>query len=152
MEFAVDRGLMNGVTTTMFAPGRTLNRGMFVTILYRLAGSPAVTGESKFSDVTDATWCRDAVIWAAENGIVTGFSDGTFQPAAAVSRQQLVTFLYRYAALCGYDTASGSLDAFADAARDGSAVLVATHDEIAWARADRVLSMRDGRLADGAPR
>ena len=142
VEFAVDRGLMNGVTTTMFAPGRTLNRGMFVTILYRLAGSPAVTGESKFSDVTDATWCRDAVIWAAQNGIVTGFSDGTFQPAAAVSRQQLVTFLYRYAALCGYDTASGSLDAFADADAAGAYA----RDALGWAIRSGIVQGSAGQL------
>ncbi len=142
VEFVVDRGLMNGVTTTMFAPGRTLNRGMFVTILYRLAGSPAVTGSRKFSDVTDATWCRDAVIWAAENGIVTGFSDGTFQPAAAVSRQQLVTFLYRYAALCGYDTASGSLGAFADADAAGTYA----RDALGWAIRSGIVQGSAGRL------
>ena len=111
-------------------------------MLYRLAGSPAVTGESKFSDVTDATWCHDAVIWAAENGIVAGFSDGTFQPAAAVSRQQLVTFLYRYAALCGYDTASGSLGAFADADAAGAYA----RDALGWAIRSGIVQGSAGRL------
>lgn len=144
VEFVYDRGLMKGVTDTMFDASRTLNRGMFVTILYRLAGSPAVTGESPFSDVTDATWCRDAVLWAAENGIVKGYSDDTFRPGDAVTRQQLVTFLYRYAQLVGYDTAADAdaLVAFADA--DSASTYA--RDALAWAYEAGILQGSNGNI------
>ena len=98
---------MNGRTETRFMPAAPLNRGMFVTMLYRLEGTPAVTSTSKFSDVTEDTWCHDAVVWGSENAIVSGYSDGTFRPTATVSRQQLVTFLWRYSKAIGLDVSVG---------------------------------------------
>ncbi len=91
--------LMNGMSATTFKPQGTGTRAQAVTILYRLAGSPKVTSASSFSDVKDndpkADWYLNAVAWASEAGITTGYPDGTFRPNRTVSRQEFVTFLYR---------------------------------------------------------
>ena len=106
-QLVYDSCIMNGRTETRFMPAAPLNRGMFVTMLYRLEGTPAVTSVSKFSDVTEGTWCHDAVVWGSESGVVSGYSDGTFRPTATVSRQQLVTFLWRYSKAIGLDVSVG---------------------------------------------
>jgi len=115
VQYASDNGLMKGTSETAFSPDVTLNRGMLVTILYRLEGSPAASGGSAFSDVTSNTWCRDAVLWASSAGVVNGFGNGTFGADQGITRQQFVAILYRYAAYKGYDTgASASLSTYTD--------------------------------------
>jgi uncharacterized membrane protein YgdD (TMEM256/DUF423 family) len=89
-------GLMNGTTETTFAPDAAMTRAMVVTTLYRLAGSPTVAGTSPFSDVADGQWYTDAVIWAAQNGIVNGYTDGTFGWKDPMTREQMATVFYRY--------------------------------------------------------
>ena len=104
-----EKGLMQGVSATLFAPDQSTSRGMIVSILYRLEGSPAVSGSAAFTDVTGDTWCASAVVWASANGIVNGFTDGSFRPDQAVSRQEIAAFLYRYAQYKGYDTTRGGM-------------------------------------------
>lgn len=87
--------LMNGMSATTFKPQGVGTRAQTVTILYRLAGEPEVTSTAAFSDVKAGQWYSDAVAWASEAGITTGYPDGTFRPNRAVSRQEFVTFLYR---------------------------------------------------------
>lgn len=94
--WAIENGITNGVTNTIFDPNATCTRGQMAAFLYRSAKSPAVTGENTFADVTkDAYYC-DAVTWAAEKGITQGTADGGFDPSATCTRGQMVTFLYRY--------------------------------------------------------
>ena len=102
VKYALDAGLMNGVGSG-FAPNGALTRGMLVTILYRQAGSPAVTTKvsDKFSDCVEDSWYAPAVVWAAENNIVGGYADGTFAPNKAITRQEMAKVLY------GYDKATG---------------------------------------------
>ena len=112
-------GLMNG-TGDGFSPNLAINRGMMVTVLYRMAGSPEVTAENPFTDVPADTWYTDAVIWASENGITAGTSETTFSPNAKVTREQMATMMYRYAKAQGLDVTGGSedvLDGFADSGR-----------------------------------
>ncbi|MGM9615446.1 MAG: leucine-rich repeat protein [Oscillospiraceae bacterium] len=100
--------LMNGMSATTFKPMGSGTRAQTVTILYRLAGEPEVTSSTSFSDVKAGLWYSDAVAWASEVGITTGYPDGTFRPDNAVSRQEFVTFLYRmsvYLELVDKDTA-----------------------------------------------
>ena len=94
---------MNGTSATTFSPNGSLTRGMLVTILYRQAGSPAVATKvtDKFSDCEQDSWYAPAVVWAAENGIVGGYADGTFAPNKAITRQEMAKVLY------GYDQATG---------------------------------------------
>ncbi len=87
---------MNGTGADTFEPDVTTTRAMIVTILYRLEGEPAVSGESPFDDVAEGQWYTDAVIWAAENEIVNGYGDGKFGPTDDITREQFATILYRY--------------------------------------------------------
>lgn len=137
------RGLMVGVSDTSFAPGQTLSRAMLASILYRLAGEPAVTAENPFTDVPADRWYTDAVIWAAENGIVVGCGDGTFRPNAPATRAQTAVMLYAYANFAGRNTSQrADLSAFADAADVPSWALA----EMQWARAAQLILGRDGKL------
>lgn len=106
LDYVVTNGLMNGTSASTFAPNATTTRAMVVSILYRLAGSPAVSGANPFADVAAGSWCENAVIWGYENGIVKGFDESTFAPDATITRQQMAAFLYRYAAFCGKDVSA----------------------------------------------
>ena len=103
VDFVTANGYMNGTSATTFDPALTTNRAMIVTVLYRMAGSPEVTGTHSFTDVEAGSFYENAVIWGVENGIVNGTSATTFAPNAPVIREQLVTFLYRYAKYMNVD-------------------------------------------------
>lgn len=114
--YVLRNGLMKGTGATTFAPYAPLTRGQMVTILYRAAGEPEVTGASPFSDVVQGSYYEKAVIWAAEQNITEGVSATAFAPYADTTREQMVTFLYRFARLQGADvTATGSLEHYSDA-------------------------------------
>ena len=99
VDYVLSKGLMKGVGDNRFAPDSPLTRGQIVTILYRLAGSPDPGGQSShFRDIRDGQWYTNAVIWASDQGIIYGYRDGRFHPERDISRQELVTVLYRY---CG---------------------------------------------------
>ncbi len=100
------RDLMKGTDTDLFSPALPINRAMLVTILYRLEGQPAVTGENPFADVIEGQYYYDAVLWAAQNGIVTGY-DGKYFPNDPLLREQFAAILYRYAGYKGYDVSVG---------------------------------------------
>ncbi len=105
VDFVVSKGLMIGVESNLFGVAQEMNRAQMVTVLYRMAGSPKVTGDVPFTDVSADGYYRDAMIWAYQTGILKGTSETTFEPAAPVTRQQAVTFLYRFAKYFGADTA-----------------------------------------------
>ncbi len=115
VSFAYYNGLMNGVADTLFDPNGTMTRAMLVTVLWRLDGGSA-DGSSPYTDVPEGTWYTDGVIWATENGIVNGVGNGKFDPNGTVTREQIATILYRYAAYRGVDVSDcASLDLFTDA-------------------------------------
>ena len=95
VQFVYENGLMNGTSKTTFSPQRTTTRGMIVTILHRMEGEPSAAA-AVFSDLAETSYCGAAVAWASQNGIVTGYDDGTFRPNALITRQQLAAILYRY--------------------------------------------------------
>ena len=117
VEYVYTKGIMSGTGATIFDPNSQLTRGMIVTILYRMEKEPAVSGASKFTDVDIAQWYGKAVVWAADNGIVTGYSDTAFGPNDPVTREQLAAILYRYAVYRGMTavTLEDNLGGFADA-------------------------------------
>ena len=92
---------MNGVGRDYFAPNATLDRATLATVLYREAGEPAAKGTASFTDIAEGQWYTDAVNWAAEQGVVNGYPDGTFRPEAPITRQEMATMLYRYWKLQG---------------------------------------------------
>ena len=108
-------------------------------ILYNNEGRPAAKGEGKFSDVSGG-WYADAVAWAAENGVVTGNADGSFNPNGAITREQIAVILYRYAQQKGYDTSKkADLSAFADA----GSVSDYAKEAMAWANASGLINGMD---------
>ncbi len=134
------RGLMVGMDEKTFAPDQQLSRAMLAVILYAMAGEPAVTGEGPFTDVPAGCWYTDAIVWAAQNGIVCGFGDGTFRPNEAVTRAQAAVMLYGYAAFTGADvTARADLSAYSDAGQIPAWAL----DAMQWANARRLIVGRD---------
>ena len=142
--YVYENGLMNGVENNQFAPNTATNRAMLATILYRLAGEPAVSGDLPFTDVESGTWYTDAVLWAAQNGIVNGLGENTFAPMNTLTREQLVTMLYRYAEAKGYDvSASADLSGYPDAGQ----VQDYAQPAMAWAVAENIIQgMEDGTL------
>ena len=98
-----NKGLMNGVTKTVFEPKTSMTRSMLVTMLYRLAGSPAVTGSvsSIFTDCVDGQWYSNAVLWAYQNKIVEGITATTFSPDNSLTREEMAAIVYRYAVFKG---------------------------------------------------
>ena len=134
------RGLMVGMDEKTFAPDQQLSRAMLAVILYAMAGEPAVTGEGPFTDVPAGCWYTDAIVWAAQNGIVSGFGDGTFRPNAAITRAQAAVMLYGYAAFTGADvTARADLSAYSDAGQIPAWAM----DAMQWANARRLIVGRD---------
>ena len=117
--FVYQNGLMNGTSATTFSPNEAATRAQVAVIFYRMAGSPAVTGDSPFTDVENGpgtAWYYNAVLWAQQNGIVSGYGDGTFHPGTNITREQLAVIFYNYAKLKGYDvSAVNDLSGFTDA-------------------------------------
>ena len=135
MRYVYENGLMNGVTTTQFAPKTDITRGMLVTILYRVEGEP-VAPANPFKDVASGSYYEAAIAWAETRGIVNGFGGGLFRPNAPITREQFVAILYRYAAYKGLQTtASASLSAFADAASVSG-----------WAVGSGLMNGKNGRI------
>ena len=96
VDYAVANGYMVGVDSTHFAPDSVLTRAMVVQILYNMAGSPAVSGSDSFTDTADDAWYTKAILWAAQNGIVAGYSAERFGPNDPITREQMVAMFYRY--------------------------------------------------------
>ena len=93
--YVYNRGLMEGTGEHSFSPDGAVTRGQIVAILWRLAGNPVVNFAMDFTDVTEETWCAEAIRWAAAEGIAQGFDDGSFGQDRVVTREQLAAFLYR---------------------------------------------------------
>ena len=142
--YAYQNELMDGVGGNRFAPNSETTRAQLVTILYRLEGQPAVSGDLPFTDVEAGTWYTDAILWAAQNNIVNGVSDTEFASGDDLTRQQLVTILYRYAEAKGYDvSASADLSGYPDADQ----VQDYAQPAMAWAVAENIIQgMEDGTL------
>ncbi len=110
VRWALTQGVMNGVGNGLFAPDGPTSRAMIVTMLYRMEDEPASDYAMTFRDVKSGQWYTEAIRWAAENGIVNGYSADAFGPADNVTREQIVTILMRYAKHKGVDTGTGELN------------------------------------------
>lgn len=153
IAYCAENGIFGGVSDTEFQPEGSMTRAMLVTVLMRLDGGTTGSEETAvpvFTDVTDSgAWYYDAVYWAAENGLVSGYEDGSFRPDAPVTREQIAAILYRHAGSPQADTAG--LTAFSDAGE----VSAYARQALAWAVDTGLLNgVGEGRLApgDGATR
>lgn len=137
VKYVYEKGMMAGTAADVFAPNATTTRAMIVTILYRLEGSPAVTGTGAFVDVPAGQWYTDAVNWAAANQIVKGTSATTFAPNDSITREQMAAILYRYAQYKGYDvTKKADLSGYSD----NGQVSAYAKDALAWANAAKLIN------------
>ena len=143
--YVCENGLMNGTSRNRFSPYGTATRGMLVTILYRMENEPRCFGSAAFSDVKPGAYYEKAVVWASQNNIVSGYTDGTFRPDAPVTREQLASILYRYTLYRGQDVSAGettSLTGYGDAQAVSSYALPAMR----WACGTGILQGANGKL------
>ena len=136
VAYVRDNGLMGGTSDTTFEPEGTMTRSMLSATLYRLAGSPTVTGEDAFSDTEEGVWYTDAVLWASQQGLVGGYGNGLFGTNDPVTREQIAVLLWRYAG-------SPAAEAGADFS-DESAISDYAVQAVDWARASGVVSGAEG--------
>ena len=145
VRYVCENGLMNGTSRNRFSPYGTATRGMLVTILYRMENEPRCFGSAAFSDVKPGAYYEKAVVWASQNNIVSGYTDGTFRPDAPVTREQLASILYRYTLYRGQDVSAGettSLTGYGDAQTVSNYALPAMR----WACGTGILQGANGKL------
>lgn len=141
VNYVTEHGLMNGVGGGKFGPQQNTSRAMIVTILWRLEGSPTAQTAMTFRDVKSGKWYTDAIGWAAENGIVTGYSAASFGPDDKITREQMAAILYRYCQYKGIDVSEkADLSAYVDA----SSVSSWAKDALAWANAAGLITGMPG--------
>lgn len=137
VKFAYERGWMSGISAHYFDPNGATTRAMVVAILYRLEGSPAVSGDLKFTDVPAKSWYTDAVKWASEQEIVSGVGGGKFAPDKSITRAEMASILLRYAKVKELDRGERSgFEGFADASK----VAEWAKEGLQWAVAEGVIS------------
>lgn len=115
VQFVYSRGIMDGVDYYKFAPNGTITRGMILTMLWRMAGEPFEMPVTSFTDVEIGRYYTTAVAWACRNGIADGMGETKFGPNDAITREELVTLMYRYAQYFGHSCIGTSIEGFADA-------------------------------------
>ena len=149
VAFAASRELFSGTSETTFGPEIPMNRGMLVTVLYRLEDMPVISGGNSFTDVEDGMYYTDAVLWADTSGIVAGDGSGAFAPNRDITREELAVILHRYAQHKGYGTSErADLNTYADAGLISSYAVQA----MAWANAAGLITGDgSGALNPGGP-
>ena len=137
VKYAFEKGIMTGINDTTFAPDDNLARAQFAVILHRMNGTPAVEYTDRFHDVAEDVWYTDAILWAADKGVVTGYSNGNFGPSDHINREQMALMMYRYAKDQGY-----SLDGAADFSQyqDASYVSDFAQEAMAWAVGNGIIT------------
>ena len=135
VKYVNQNGLMDGTSATKFSPRVNLTRAQFAQILYNAEGNPDVTWTDKFSDVKEGAWYAKAVIWAAENNVLAGYANGTARPNSIVTREDLVSLLWRYA---GKPAPTGTTLDFSDASKVSSYA----KDALLWAVENKIISGR----------
>ena len=147
--FVYMNNLFKGTSQTAFSPHIPTTRGMFVTVLHRMAGEPAVSSShGGFSDVVTGAYCYDAVIWANANNIVNGVGDGTFRPNDAITREQMAAIMYRYADFLNKDISSSNQSIY-NSFPDKDKVSAFALNPMIWATAKGLITGSDGYLLPG---
>lgn len=137
VRFAFQNRLMNGTSSTQFAPSLSLTRAMVAQVLYNFSGAPAVTQPSSFSDVPSDQWFANAVAWAQQNGIMNGYPNNTFGANDPITRQDFAVVLYHYSSQQQLDTSTrANLNSY----RDVSSVASYAQDAMQWAVASKIIS------------
>ena len=145
VHYCLENGLMQGVSATSFLPNGSTTRAQLVTVLWRLEGSPETTSAVSFGDVADGAWYAKAVRWAAGSGVVKGYDSEHFGPDDAVTREQMVTILYRYAQ---YKKSEVSVREDTNILRDADAQSVSAYaiPAMQWAGGAGIVNGSNGKL------
>ena len=142
VKYVYQHGLMVGTSSNNFSPNGTTTRGQIVTILYRMEREPNINATGTFSDVPTGKWYSKAVEWAAKNEIVKGYGGGKFGPEDNITREQMVSILYRYAKYKGFHLSkTTSLSEYSDLAKVSSYAV----EPMRWAVAEGVISGLPGK-------
>ncbi|MDR2357697.1 MAG: S-layer homology domain-containing protein [Oscillospiraceae bacterium] len=150
VDYAYKNKLLNGTAADAFSPNGSMTRGMFVTALYRLDGTPPVTDAGEFSDAADPLqYYYGAVSWANGNGIVMGYGDGRFLPSESITREQMAVIMYRYALYKGIDADAVGGEEALGAFSDGGDVSEYAVPAVRWASALGIVNGSDGMLLPG---
>ena len=141
VKYVYDRGLMTGLNENDFGAVQSLARAQFAVILYRMEGEPEVEYKDVFPDVADGQWYTDAIMWANQAGIVTGYTDsGLFGFADDINREQMAVMMHRYAEYKGFDISKkADFNAFSDAA----SVNEFADEAMQWAVGTGIISGKD---------
>lgn len=145
VEFVADKKLFNGTSATTFSPNTNMTRAMVATVLYRLDGENKTNVATAFEDVVADTWYSDGVAWAAEQGVVTGYSEAVFAPDDNVTREQLAAMLYRYAGSPEVDAEMG-MAGFGDV----DAISEWAGNAMRWAVKTGIINGKEGGRLDPA--
>ena len=148
--YVYENNIFNGFTSTIFGPDSTMTRGQMVTVLWRMNGSPEPEKDCPFTDVVAASPYRKAIAWAVENGLSNGYTETTFAPGQAISRQQFLTILYRYAQFKEYDVSVGE-DTNILSYTDVESVSTYAVPAMQWACGAGVAYGIDGKLMPTSP-
>ena len=148
--YVYENNIFNGFTSTIFGPDSTMTRGQMVTVLWRMNGSPEPEKDCPFTDVAAASPYRKAIAWAVENGLSNGYTETTFAPGQAISRQQFLTILYRYAQFKEYDVSVGE-DTNILSYTDVESVSIYAVPAMQWACGAGVAYGIDGKLMPTSP-
>ena len=144
VKYVYQHKTMSGTTSTTFAPNQKLTRGMIVTMLYNMENHPSVKGTSKFSDVQNKNvYFYNAVVWASNNKVVSGYANGKFGPDDNITREQLATILYNYCRYKGkYKTANANYSKFTDSNKISSFAKWGMN----WAVGNKIVNGSNGKL------
>ena len=146
VSYAVENGLMSGMSEDIFAPNTPLTREMLAVVLYNVEGQPESAGVNPFIDVKADMWYTDAILWANENGIVAGYDNGAYGVGDFITREQFAAILYRYAQFKGYDVSIGA-DTNILSYADAFAISEYAYPAMQWACGAGIMGgMDDGTL------
>ncbi len=148
VAFVYEKGYFSGTGATTFSPNDSMNRAMVATVLHRVAGGENVTASELFTDVPAGQWYSQGIAWASAKGVVNGMGDGRYEPNAPVTREQLVTMLYRFEKDCRKVAVpgTGSLNNFIDGAKVSSWA----QDAMRWAVGEGLIQGRNTGHLDPA--
>ena len=148
VKYVYEQGLMEGTSSSTFAPAMGTSRAMITTIIWRLAGSPETEAEPTYLDCVKDSWYAAAVAWGTEQGVVKGFSRSVFAPDQTITREQMAAMLWRYAGCVGLDTKADpeALNRFADGDSTGDWAV----EGVAWCVERGILKGKGGNALDPA--
>ena len=144
-NYVSERNLMIGNGEDKFSPEKTLTRAQLIQTLYAMSGKPYTGGNNTFKDVDDSKWYGDAITWAQNTGLIAGYTDGTFRPNQAITKEEMTAILKQYATLSGKNTTSYNVEAISGF-KDADSGSKYAKDSLAWAQDKGIINETGSNL------